>query len=104
MNIYFDFRKLEQMIFEFKAPHLSKVLRSYDQIDDELKALVFNRTKICDGCGYCIQTDKSGKRKRLAIKLEHYGETSAKYPLFPSFVWNDLTEGMIKIVKKLFTF
>lgn len=104
MNIYYDYKKLEQMIFEFKSPQLSKVLKYYDQMDDELKTLVFSRTKICDGCGYCTQTDRSGKRKRLAVTLELDGERKSKCPLFPSFVWDNANEEMIKTVKKLFDF
>lgn len=104
MNIYYDYRKLEQMIFEFKAPQLSKVLKYYDQMDVELKALVFNRTKICDGCGYCIQTDKSGKRKHLALTLELDGEIKSKCPLFPSFVWDNVNEEIIGLIKKLYNF
>ncbi len=104
MQIYYDFRKLEQMIFEFKVPQLRNVLKYYDQLDAELKALVFNRTKICDGCGYCTQTDKSGKRKHLALTLELDGEIKPKCPLFPSFVWDDVNEEIIRLVKKLYDF
>lgn len=104
MNIYYDSRKLEQMIFEFRSPQLSKVLKYYGQMDDELKALVFNRTKICDGCGYCTQTDKSGKRKHLALTLELDGEIKPKCPLFPSFVWDHVNGKIIKLIKKLYDF
>lgn len=104
LNIFYDWRKVNPMTFEFKAPHFSEVLKNYNQMDDELKALVFNRTKICDGCGYCTQTDKTGKRPRLTMSLELNGETLPKCPLFPSLVWGGVNEKMITIVKKLFNF
>lgn len=104
MNIFYDWRKVNPMIFEFKAPHFSKVLKFYDQMDAELKAMVFNRTKICNGCGYCIQTDKTGKRPRLTLLLELNDDTKPKCPLFPSFVWGSVNKEMISKVKNLFDF
>ncbi len=92
------------MIFEFKAPHFSKVLKFYDQMDAELKDMVFNRTKICDGCGYCTQTDKAGKRPRLTQVLELNDDIKPKCPFFPSFVWGSLNKEVISKVKKLFDF
>lgn len=74
------------------------------RMDDELKDLVFNRTKTCDGCGYCIQTDKTGKRKRLGLPLRLKDETGVKCPLFPSFTWGNADESVIGHVKKLFDF
>lgn len=104
LNVFYDWRKVNPLVFEFKVPHFSQVIKFYDQMDTELKALVFHRTKICDGCGYCTQTDKTGKRPRLAIKLELDGETQPKCPLFPSFTWGKVSESMIGTVKKLFDF
>lgn len=106
MNISYGWKKVKvnPMIFDFKAPHFSKVIKFFDQMDPELKALVFNRTKICDGCGYCIQTDKTGKRPRLTLLLELNGDKKAKCPLFPSFVWGSVNEEMICKVKDLFDF
>ncbi len=104
MKISYDFRKVNPMVFEFKVPCFSKVLKFYNQMDAELKAMVFNRTKICDGCGYCNQTDKTGKRPRLTLLLELNGETKPKCPLFPYFVWEDVDNEMVSKVKKLFEF
>ena len=104
MKISYDFRKLNPMMFEFKAPHFSKVLKFYNQMDAELKAMVFNRTKTCDGCGYCIQTDKTGKRPRLTMLLELNGDKKPKCPLFPSFTWDSISKEMISKVKKLLEF
>lgn len=104
MNIYYDWRKINPLIFDFKAPHFSKVITFYDQMDDELKDMVFNKTKTCDGCGYCVQTDKTGKRPKLAQCLELNGVKKPKCPLFPSFGWDNVNMKMISKVKKLFDF
>lgn len=102
MQIYYDWRKKNQMVFYFKVPHFTTLIKSYGNMDDELKGLIFERTKTCDGCGYCTQTDKTGKRPRLALPLEFNGETLVKCPLFPVIAWNYTDETMIRIVKKLF--
>lgn len=104
MRIFYDWRKKNQMVFDFKVPQFSTLIKSYEKMDDELKALVFNRTKTCDGCGYCIQTDKSGKRQRLALPLKLNKQTLLKCPIFPVIAWNNTDETMINIVKKLFDF
>lgn len=104
MKISYDWRKVNPMVFEFKAPHFSKVLKFYDQMDDELKAMVFDRTKTCDGCGYCTQTDKTGKCPKLTLHLELNGDTKPKCPLFPYFIWRDVNKEMISKVKSIFEF
>lgn len=85
MRIYYDWRRITPLVFELKSPRFSEVIKSYDQMDDDLKALIFNRTKTCDGCRYCVQTDKTKTRPLLAQKLEFEGKKKMKCPLFPSF-------------------
>lgn len=104
MYIYYDWRKKNQMVFEFKVPQFSTVIKYYDQMDEDLKTLIFYRTKTCDGCGYCTQTDKTGKRPRLALPLSLKEQSLLKCPLFPAFFWFDVNEDMIKTVKRLFDY
>lgn len=104
MRIFYDWRKKNQMVFEFKVPQFSNVIKSYDKMDEDLKTLVFYRTKNCDDCGYCNQTDKTGKRPKLALNLKLKEQMHLKCPLFPGFVWFDTDEEMINIVKKFFDF
>lgn len=104
MRIYYDWRKKNQMVFDFKVPQFSTLIKSYEKMDDELKNLVFNRTKICDGCGYCNQTDKTGKRPRLALPLKYKEQTLLKCPLYPVIAWNYTDEAMINVIKKFYDF
>ncbi len=104
MHIYYDWRRKNQMVFYFKVPQFSTLVKSYENMDDELKALVFERTKTCDGCGYCTQTDKTGKRPCLALPLTFNNETLLKCPLFPVIAWNNTDETIIRIVKEFFDF
>ncbi len=102
MEIYFDWRKKNQMVYNFKVPYFTTLMKSFDSMDDELQGFIIERTKTCDGCGYCTQTDKTGKRKRLAMPLEFRGDTLVKCPLFPVIGWLMTDKTMIRIVKKLF--
>jgi hypothetical protein len=102
MEIYFDWRKKNQMVYNFKVPHFTALMKSFDSMDDELQGFIVERTKNCDGCGYCIQTDKTGKRQRLALPLKFRGETLVKCPLFPVIGWLITDDAVIRIVKKLF--
>lgn len=104
MRTAFDWRKKNQMILEFRLPQFRLMLHSYSQMDDELQKLVFYRLKICDSCGYCTQTDKSGKRPCLAMDLTYDGKTLKKCPLYPYLTWNYIKEEELNTMLKLFEF
>lgn len=104
MKVYFNWRKKNQIVFEFKLPQFRILLNSYDKMDENLKDFVFRRLKICDACGYCTQTDKSGKRQKLAVKLVCKNETLNKCPLYPNFTWNYMDKEDLMNIKKLFEF
>ena len=59
------------------------------------------RTKRCNRCGYCTQTDKTGKRKPLTITVEHDGDRAGLCPLYPewyfrSFAVDESTEKLVR--------
>ena len=104
MIISFRWRDRLQMCFEFKVPGFRKLLGYYSQMDYELGELCYTRTKVCDNCGYCTQTDKSGKRAKLALPLTYPGGVTLKCPLWPWFTWNDLDMQTVKKMKMLYQF
>jgi hypothetical protein len=93
-----------QLNFNIGVPGFRLLMNHFDEMDDELKEFVLSRTKNCDGCGYCTQTDKTGKRKPLTVGLEHKGEAFNKCPLYPALSWNSLDEKAISEIKKLYAF
>ncbi len=97
-------RDRNQMCFEFKVPAFRKLLGFYHQMEYALGELCYMRTKACDNCGYCTQTDKSRKRQKLALLLNYPGGVTLKCPLWPWFCWDALDEQTIAKVKKLFLF
>jgi hypothetical protein len=58
------------------------MLKQYDELSENTKKLILQRTKRCDGCRYCIQTDKTGKRPMAAIKLV---DGTSRCPYYPGF-------------------
>lgn len=100
----FESRQKYQLRFEAYIPNFRLLLQYYDEMDNDLKNLTYTRLKVCDGCGYCTQTDKTGKRKPVCMKLTYNGETKNKCPLYPWFVWNDIDEVTMRSIIKLFEF
>ena len=103
-DFFFDWRRRDQMSYIFHVPSFRSALTYFNRMDNDLKDLTFSRTKKCDGCGYCTQMDKSGKRKPLTITLEYNGQKASKCPLFPNLTWRHIDEQEVKIIKKLFNF
>lgn len=104
VRIFYDWRKKDQLKLEFRLPQFRIMMNLFDQMDTDLKHLVFPRLKNCDGCGYCTQTDKTGKRLRLALKLTSEDVTLSKCPLYPHLTWNYINETELATMIKLFEF
>ena len=73
-------------------------------MDKQLQHFVVSRTKKCDGCKYCVQTDKTGSRPLACISIELEGEKYKLCPYFPgynyswSYVDDDLAEKLIRML------
>lgn len=102
LRVSYNWRKDEPLIFEFRVPGFRALLADFDVWDDALKRFVLSHLKTCDGCGYCNQTDKTGKRPRLTMQLTCDGKASGKCPLYPWFVWNDMQESDLAHMRTLF--
>jgi hypothetical protein len=63
---------------------MKNMLLKFDLMSEDLKGFVIRHVKKCDRCGYCTQTDKSGKRKPLYIQISHNGDYEI-CPLYPGF-------------------
>ena len=63
---------------------MKNILLEFDALPNNLKDFVIQYVKKCDDCGYCTQTDKTGKRQPLHITVTHHGEHCV-CPLYPGF-------------------
>ena len=62
----------------------TSMLNHYDELSENTKHLILQRTKQCDGCRYCVQTDKTGKRPLAAMKLV---DGTHRCPYYPGFTY-----------------
>lgn len=58
----------------------SEILKRFDELSERSRRLIQQRTKPCDGCRFCVQTDKTGKRKLATIRLS---DGTGRCPYFP---------------------
>jgi hypothetical protein len=105
LSVYFDFKKKHPIFFGLRVPMFKELLMHFDDMDDELKEFTIAKTKKCDGCGYCTQTDKTGLRQRQLVSVSHNGDFDL-CTLFPgfSFVWTMVDEKTASGIIKFLTF
>jgi hypothetical protein len=75
---------------------LKAFLNDFKLMGDGLKAFVVERTKKCDNCRYCVQTDKTGKRPMASIPVSFQRARYDLCPLYPgwSYSWRSLDEAL----------
>jgi hypothetical protein len=66
---------------------LKLFLESFDTMDTNLQEFVVSRTKKCDGCKYCVQTDKTGSRPLAYITINREQQYNL-CPYFPGYQYN----------------
>ena len=83
---------------------LKQYLESFDSAEEIVQKFIIERTKKCDGCKYCIQTDKTGLRPLAMIKVKHLGKVYNLCPYFPGYAYcwteltNELSEQLIEML------
>lgn len=83
---------------------LSPYLKAFDSMAETLQYFVAAHTKKCDGCRYCVQTDKTGLRPLSYIPVTVGQKEYNLCPYFPgySFCWtsidNDLADRLIEML------
>jgi len=93
----YDFYCEQPAVFGLCIPNgLKRYLEAFDSMNKGLQAFVIGRTKKCDGCKYCIQTDKTGKRPMAVIPVNFEGERYNLCPYYPgySYSWTGIDDGL----------
>ncbi len=67
-----------------RMPMYKTVLAALDRLPPSTVAFLARYTKTCDGCRYCVQTDKTHTRPLAAVKI---GD-KRKCPHYPGFTMN----------------
>ncbi|HKM35924.1 MAG TPA: hypothetical protein VJY54_14445 [Lachnospiraceae bacterium] len=68
-------------LLSLRMPYYVDVLNNADRLTNEVRLFTLSNTKTCDGCRYCVQTDKTGKRPLANISVGGV----KKCPYYPAF-------------------
>jgi hypothetical protein len=71
-------------------------------MNDKVKNFVIITSKKCDGCGYCVQTDKTGKRPLIFVNVGDHKIC----PLFCGFQyrWRSINEEIVDNIIEMLKF
>ena len=85
---------------------LKAFLARFHTMDKPLQDFVISRAKKCDGCRYCVQTDKTGSRPFACISVRHDQKEYRICPLFPGcyFCWTEIDETLADQLIAFLTF
>ncbi len=75
---------LDAVILSLRLPNYRTILEKFDQYPSDIQEFMLEHAKTCDGCGYCVQTDKTGKKPLATVPVAG----SKKCPLYPSFSYS----------------
>lgn len=77
-----------------RVPMYKTVLERMSELPDGVRAFMRDNTKTCDGCRYCVQTDKTKTRPLASVSIDG----KKKCPYFPGFTfnWRELDEKLMK--------
>ena len=106
ISAQFDYYVRTPQILGLCIPNgMKQYLEAFDTMDKELQAFVAGRTKKCDMCKYCVQTDKTGSRPMAYTTINFEGNDYQLCNYYPgySYSWAILDDGLVDtIIKMLF--
>ena len=101
IELVYEEARRNPVLLSLRIPYFKEILEHSDKMDDKLKSFITGTTKKCDGCRYCVQTDKSGTRPLAAINVDDHDLC----PLFCGFSYrwrtidDDLVDNIIELLQ-----
>lgn len=85
---------------------MKEYLNDFDSMDRELQTFVFERTKKCDKCKYCVATDKAGTRPLSHTIVNFEGDEYKLCNLIPgyNFCWTSIDDSLADMLIKMLSF
>jgi len=76
---------------------LKTYLLAFDTMSPKMQRFVTSRTRRCDGCRYCVQTDKTGSRPFATVRVSHEGREYNMCPYFPGgqYSWTSIDDSIV---------
>ena len=107
LSAQLDFYVREPVVLGLCIPNGMKTyLEAFDTMPEGLRQFVATRTKKCDACGYCTQTDKTGMRPRAYVSIAHGGKNYNLCTYFPggAYCWPRIDDSLVDELIQMLTF
>lgn len=107
VSVQFDYYVKEPPILGLCIPNgMKPYLEAFDLMDAQLQDFVVKRTKKCDLCRYCVQTDKTGSRPLAHTMVAFEGESYHLCNYYPgyNYCWTSIDDDLVDILIKMLTF
>jgi hypothetical protein len=107
ISAQYDFYVQKPAIFGLCIPNgLKTYLDAFDSMNDKVQNFVVTRTKKCDGCRYCVQTDKTKSRPLVFIKVNYEQKDYNLCPYFPGYrySWTEINNDLVDQLIEMLTF
>ncbi len=97
ISLQYDWQMDEPACLCLRVPMLAELLRRVDEMDGRTRRFLVGTTKKCNGCRYCVQLDKTGKRPLASVPVTEGGQTVRLCPIFPGYTycWTRLDDGLV---------
>lgn len=81
-------------------------LEAFGAMDEALQGFVVERTKKCDRCGYCVQTDKTGARPLAHTVVRFEGRDYRLCNYYPgyNYSWGSIDDQLAEMLMKMLSF
>ena len=105
LSIEYDWIRKDPLLFGLRIPEFKTLVQHFDAMPKQVQDFVVRQTKHCDNCGYCTQTDQTGKRKPAFLTVEHNGRHDLCL-MFPGFAytWQSLDDSLASDMRTFLTF
>jgi len=106
ISMSYDNLVFRPAVFGICIPKMKNLLMLFSSMDQDLKDFVVYMTKKCDGCRYCVQTDRTGKRQLAKMTVTNHGEDYDLCPYFPgyNFCWEGLDSKLVDYMIQILDF
>jgi NAD-dependent dihydropyrimidine dehydrogenase PreA subunit len=107
ISAQYDFYVQQPAVFGLCIPNgLKNYLTAFDSMSAKNRNFVVNHTKKCNGCRYCVQTDKTGSRPLAYIQVNYEQEKYNLCPYFPGyfFSWPSINDDLVDRLIEMLSF
>jgi hypothetical protein len=107
ISAQYDYYVQHPAVFGLCIPNgLKAYLSAFDSMSTPNQNFVVNHTKKCNGCRYCVQTDKTGLRPLAYIQVNYEQKKFNLCPYFPggSFSWTNINDDLVDQLIEMLSF